>query len=115
MKRLLLTEESNLNPLSLYASTKMESERYLIDSDAVIFRLGTLHGISDNYSRIRMDLVINNFALKATIGEPLTIFGGTQWRPFLHVKDYLEIYDYVSLLKNQGKTWKQNSKNTARF
>ena len=49
--------------------------------------MGTLYGIGDNTSRLRFDLVINVLTLKAVYGEPLTVFGGQQWRPILHVKD----------------------------
>lgn len=83
----LLDEDSPLNPLSLYASTKLDAEKYLKEKNAVIFRLGTLHGVSDEFSRIRMDLVVNTLSLKAMLGESLNVFGGTQWRPLLHVKD----------------------------
>ena len=83
----LLSEDSPLNPLSLYASTKLDAENYLKDKNTVIFRLGTLHGVSDEFSRIRMDLVVNTLSLKAMLGEHLNVFGGEQWRPLLHVKD----------------------------
>src|SRR5207253_2087452 len=54
----LLTEQSPVNPLSLYAETKLEAETALIEADAnaIIFRLGTIYGVSDTYSRIRLDL-----------------------------------------------------------
>lgn len=83
----ILDEKSPTNPLSLYASTKLNAEKYLQNNDAVIFRLGTLYGVSDEFSRIRMDLVINILASKAILGQPLKVFGGDQWRPLLHVKD----------------------------
>ena len=82
----LLAEDSPTNPLSVYASTKLNAEQYLKDKDSVIFRLGTLHGVSDQFSRIRMDLVVNILSLKGMLGEPLSVFGGEQWRPLLHVK-----------------------------
>ncbi|MCP3684497.1 MAG: SDR family oxidoreductase [bacterium] len=83
----VLDEASDTNPLSLYAQTKLQAEEFLKDKNAIIFRLGTLHGISDEFSRIRLDLVVNILAMKAVRGEPLTVFGGSQWRPILHVKD----------------------------
>lgn len=83
----ILNEDSPKNPLSLYASTKLKAENYLYEKDCVIFRLGTLHGVSDEFSRIRMDLVVNILSLKSMLGEPLHVFGGDQWRPLLHVKD----------------------------
>lgn len=82
-----VTEESPTNPLSVYAQTKLEAEKYLVDKNAIIFRLGTAFGISDNYSRIRMDLAVNYMTMNAIKHKKLTVFGGKQWRPFAHVKD----------------------------
>jgi len=82
-----LDESSSLNPLSLYASTKLKSEIYLKEKDAIIFRLGTLFGVGDLYSRIRLDLVVNILTVRAyTLGK-ISVFGGDQFRPLLHVKD----------------------------
>ena len=49
--------------------------------------MGTLFGISDDYSRIRMDLVVNTLCAKAFFEKKLSVFGGEQYRPLLHVKD----------------------------
>ena len=83
----LLDESSTVNPLSEYASSKVQAEEYLSDSNAIIFRLGTLFGISDEFSRIRLDLVVNILVTKALTEGKLTVFGGEQWRPLLHVVD----------------------------
>ena len=83
----LLDESSAINPLSEYASSKVQAEEYLSDSNAIIFRLGTLFGISDEFSRIRLDLVVNILVTKALTEGKLTVFGGEQWRPLLHVID----------------------------
>ena len=83
----LLDESSSINPLSEYASSKVQAEEYLSDSNAIIFRLGTLFGISDEFSRIRLDLVVNILVTKALTEGKLTVFGGEQWRPLLHVID----------------------------
>ncbi len=83
----LLDESSAINPLSEYASSKVQAEEYLTDSNAIIFRLGTLFGISDEFSRIRLDLVVNILVTKALTEGKLTVFGGEQWRPLLHVVD----------------------------
>jgi len=85
----IITEQAATNPLSVYASTKLKAEQYLLDnsSNCLIFRLGTLFGISDRHSRLRLDLVANILTLKAVRGEALSVFGGEQWRPLLHVKD----------------------------
>lgn len=85
----LLSEESEVNPLSIYAETKLEAEQYLYTHrpDSLIFRLGTLYGMSGKYGRPRLDLVVNFLTLKAVLGETLRVFGGDQWRPILHVRD----------------------------
>lgn len=86
-----VTEDSPTNPLSLYAQTKLEAEKHLNSNNALVFRLGTAYGLSDTYSRIRMDLAINYMTMNAVKNKQLTIFGGKQWRPFIHVKDIGEV------------------------
>lgn len=87
----VLTEESPTNPLSLYAVTKLEAEEILsAASNAIMFRLGTLFGLGDSYSRIRMDLVVNTLTVKAFLYGRVSVFGGNQFRPLLHVRDVAE-------------------------
>ena len=82
-----LNETSQTNPLSLYAATKLKAESFLENKNAIIFRLGTLFGVGDLFARIRMDLVVNTLTVKAhTVGK-ISVFGGDQFRPLLHVKD----------------------------
>jgi len=82
-----LDELAPKKPLSLYASTKFKAESYLQDKNAIIFRLGTLFGVGDLYSRVRLDLVVNILTVRAfTVGK-ISVFGGEQFRPLLHVKD----------------------------
>ena len=83
----ILDENSPVNPLSHYASSKLKCESLLKNKNSIIFRLGTLFGISDNYSRIRMDLVVNTLSAKAFFERKMSVFGGDQYRPLLHVKD----------------------------
>jgi len=88
----LLDECSVLRPISLYARTKMESEKVLLslaDSDfaPTILRFGTIYGLS---GRPRFDLVVNLLTAKAIQDGEAGIFGGTQWRPFVHVQDVAE-------------------------
>jgi nucleoside-diphosphate-sugar epimerase len=85
----LLTEESPFDPLSLYAETKIAAEKVLLDSpnDVLIFRLGTLFGLSDTYSRIRVDLVLNVLTIRAVQDGHMSVFGGHQYRPLIHVRD----------------------------
>jgi len=85
-----VNEKSILNPLSLYAKTKVEAEKSLKDKDSLIFRLGTVFGVSDTYSRLRMDLVVNYMTANATTKGKLSVFGGSQWRPLIHVRNVAE-------------------------
>jgi len=81
-------EDGATNPLSLYAQTKLQAEKFLLkQGNALIFRLGTAFGISDTYSRPRMDLVANQMPVSAITKGELTLSGGDQWRPMIHVKD----------------------------
>jgi nucleoside-diphosphate-sugar epimerase len=84
-----LDERSALNPISLYARTKIASERLLLnltdDSfQPIIVRFGTVYGIS---GRTRFDLAVNLLTAKAVLDGEITVHGGDQWRPFLHVDD----------------------------
>jgi nucleoside-diphosphate-sugar epimerase len=83
----MLNEESPTNPLSAYASTKLKAEKSVVDYGGLIFRLGTVYGVGDSYSRIRLDLVVNVLTLKAIKNQKISIFGGEQWRPIISVYD----------------------------
>ena len=85
----MLDERSELNPVSLYARSKIASEKVLLQMAdehfaPVILRFGTIYGLS---GRTRFDLVVNLLTAKAYVDKEITIFGGEQWRPFLHVDD----------------------------
>jgi nucleoside-diphosphate-sugar epimerase len=84
-----LDETSAVNPLSVYAQTKVDSENILLAASGVdfaptILRLGTLFGLS---ARMRFDLVVNVFVARAASSGKITVLNGEQWRPFLHVQD----------------------------
>ncbi len=85
----ILDENSVLKPVSLYARSKAASEKVLLsmanDTFApVILRFSTVYGLSGRY---RFDLVVNLLTAKALIDREITIFGGNQWRSFVHVED----------------------------
>jgi len=83
-----LTEESDVSPLSIYASSKLIAENILLKrGNCLILRLGTLFGVSDRYARLRVDLVVNVLTIRAKFEGKISIFGGDQFRPLLHVKD----------------------------
>lgn len=106
----LLDETSPLNPLSLYAQTKQCAEEILADANALIFRLGTLHGISDRFSRIRFDLVVNTLVMWAYTHNKINVFGGKQYRPMLHVRDAAGAIVQTLSMSNTG-TYNLRSEN----
>ncbi len=84
-----VTEESPLNPQSLYAETKIEAEQFLQGEAAsgcapLIFRFATLYGISP---RTRFDLIVNQFVLEAFTKRELLIYQRGYYRSFVHVRD----------------------------
>jgi len=90
----LLDEKAALNPVSLYAKTKIESERALLDLadenfSPTIFRMATIYGLSE---RMRFDLVVNILSAKAHFEDVIPIFGGDQYRPNVHVRDAARAY-----------------------
>lgn len=82
----LITEKSPTSPLDFYAHQKRDSERAImwLNRAPNILRFGTLFGLSP---RMRFDLVINLFIAQAVMEGKITVFGGDQYRPFLHVSD----------------------------
>jgi nucleoside-diphosphate-sugar epimerase len=84
-----VSEDSPLNPQSLYAETKINAERYLLaHKDAacapLIFRLATLYGLSP---RTRFDMIVNQFVLEAYTKRELLIYQRGYSRSFLHIRD----------------------------
>ena len=98
----ILTENSELNALSFYAKSKIENEKTLVNSNSICFRLGTLHGISDAFSRIRFDLVVNTLVMRAIFHNKVVVFGGEQYRPLLHVRDVAKAISMVLDKENTG-------------
>jgi nucleoside-diphosphate-sugar epimerase len=92
----LATEESELRPLSLYAESKVNVEKYLIekvkDMNWVIGRLSTIYGASP---RMRFDLTVNDFTLNAWKKQYLDIFLPESYRPYIHVFDLANIMMHV--------------------
>jgi nucleoside-diphosphate-sugar epimerase len=90
----LLDEQAPLNPVSLYARTKIESEKIILGMgddyfSPTILRMGTLYGYSP---RMRFDLVVNTMSMKSFTDGQIQVFGGGQWRPLLGVEDAAEVY-----------------------
>ena len=82
-------EDSHLYPVDFYGETKIYAEKELMKLmdekfTPTILRLSTVYGLSP---RMRFDLVINTLTKKALKDGEIIIFGGNQWRPFVHVSD----------------------------
>jgi nucleoside-diphosphate-sugar epimerase len=84
-----ISEDAPLNPQSLYAETKIASERFLLghaesSCAPVIFRLAHLYGLSP---RPRFDLIVNQFVLDAYLRRELLIYQRGYSRSFVHIAD----------------------------
>jgi nucleoside-diphosphate-sugar epimerase len=91
---LVLNEGSILQPVSLYATTRIESELIVLGANGPdlvtsCLRMATLYGQS---ARMRYDLVVNIMAARAVRERVVTVFGGEQWRPLVHVADAAEAF-----------------------
>lgn len=79
------TEESPIEPISVYGKTKMAAEKAIIEAgNSVTFRFATLFGASP---RMRTDLLVNDFVYRAVHDRSVVIFEGTFMRNYLHVRD----------------------------
>ncbi len=88
-----VTEELSLLPISDYNKTKMIAERVLLSyKDAITIqsiRPATVCGYS---ARMRLDLSVNMLTMQALTKGKITVFGGEQTRPNIHIKDMIRVY-----------------------
>jgi nucleoside-diphosphate-sugar epimerase len=93
------TEESPLNPISIYGKTKCHAEDLLKSStDAIIFRLATVFGVSP---RMRTDLLVNDFTYKAITDKYIVVFEKNFKRNFIHIQDVANVF--LFMLENYEK------------
>ncbi|HHT9106419.1 MAG TPA: NAD-dependent epimerase/dehydratase family protein [Candidatus Wujingus californicus] len=83
------SEENELNPVSLYAETKIDCEKYLTsicnnNFSTTCLRFGTAFGVS---YRTRFDLLINSLAFEAWSNNEIVVFAANTWRPYIHIAD----------------------------
>ena len=89
----MVDENNMLNPVSLYAETKVNSELFLLDQDKdntckpVCLRFATVYGLS---SRMRFDLTVNEFTKELSLKRKLVVYGEQFWRPYCHVSDIVK-------------------------
>ncbi len=93
------TEESPLNPISLYGKLKVDVEKHLLSSgNAVCFRFATVFGSSP---RMRLDLLVNDFTYRAVNDRFVVLFEPHFKRNYLHVRDAAAVF--IHALKNYDK------------
>ncbi len=100
----IITEEASLNPLSHYAKTKCEAEKYILSSgNGICLRLATVFGSS---SRIRTDLLVNDFVYKSLVDGYLVLYESHFKRNYIHVRDiamtFLFAIENYDLMKGQA-------------
>ena len=87
------TEESPLSPISIYGRTKCDAENLLKENtDAVIFRLATVFGVSP---RMRTDLLVNDFTYKAITDKYIVVFEKNFKRNFIHIQDVASVFLFM--------------------
>lgn len=95
----ICTEETPLNPISLYGKTKTQAESWLLEHNTTIaYRFATAFGLSP---RTRLDLLINDFVYEAAINKYLIMFEKNFKRTFIHVDDMAT--SFVFALENMNK------------
>ncbi|MGM0718397.1 MAG: NAD-dependent epimerase/dehydratase family protein, partial [Halobacteriota archaeon] len=103
-----IDEETTQNPLNPYAESKVAAEELLTEAvdehgfDGTALRMSTNYGWAPG---IRFNLVVNHFVFRGLTDRPLTVYGdGSNWRPFIHVRDAARAYLDAAL---NPKAWPQ--------
>lgn len=98
------TEETPLEPVSLYGRSKVEAERLLLDAGgAVTLRLATVFGVSP---RLRLDLLVNDFTFRALRDRVLVLYEPHFKRNYLHIEDvaraFLHVIDHWDAMQGEA-------------
>ena len=94
----LADEEYELNPLSLYAKSKVRAEKYILSLQGrtgmhpTILRFATAFGLSP---RMRFDLTVSEFTHDLAMGKELLVYDAHTWRPYCHVQDFSRLIQMV--------------------
>jgi nucleoside-diphosphate-sugar epimerase len=96
-----VTEDLELVPISAYNKTKMSAERvclsYAHEFEVFCIRPATVCGVSP---RMRFDVVVNMFVMQAFLKNQITVLGGDQVRPNIHIEDMAAVY--IHFLNSHG-------------
>lgn len=98
------TEESPLNPISLYGTTKVEAEAAVLErGNAISFRLATVFGMAP---RFRLDLLVNDFVYRAVHDRAVVLFEADFKRNYIHIRDVARAFihglDNFEAMKNEA-------------
>ena len=94
----ICTEQTPLNPLSLYGETKTEAEQYIMNNcNATAYRFATAFGSSP---RLRLDLLVNDFACKAIRDKYIVVYESHFMRTFIHVYDIAR--SFIHAINNES-------------
>jgi nucleoside-diphosphate-sugar epimerase len=100
-----LTESASAAPINPYAESKLQAETLVEDATAgepmtaTSLRMSTVFGAAPG---IRFNLVVNQFVFRALTGRSLTVYGdGSNWRPFIHVRDAARAYREAALVPSR--------------
>jgi nucleoside-diphosphate-sugar epimerase len=89
----IITEDSPFKPLSLYAETKCDAEKVVLESgNGIALRLATVFGMS---YRMRMDLLVNDFVYKAVTDGYLVLFESHFIRNYIHIRDIANTFLFM--------------------
>lgn len=84
----LADEDAPLRPLGVYAQSKVEAEKAVLARTggvpSLVLRFGTICGLS---AHMRFDLLVNEMARAAVLGDSISVFAPDAWRPYLHIRD----------------------------
>ena len=103
-KGIYCTEETPLNPISLYGKTKVDAEKIILDrGNGISLRLATVFGMSP---RMRLDLLVNNFTYRAVKDRFIAVFEGHAKRDYIHIRDvarsFIHAIDRFDRMKDQA-------------
>jgi len=102
-KGIYCTEETPLNPISLYGQLKVEAEKLILDAgNGITLRLATAFGISP---RMRLDLLVNDFTYRAVTDHFVVLFQAHFKRNYIHVRDVAKVFihclEYFDKMKDE--------------
>ena len=89
-KNAYCTEESDLNPITLYGRTKVEAEKSVLNREnSVSLRLATVFGMA---ARMRLDLLVNDFVYRAVTDRTVVLFESHFKRNYIHIRDVAKVF-----------------------